>query len=49
MGSAEQGGLHRRGTNRPNYPTFDHVVPRAHGGHRVLINGLLKHRIVAIR
>ncbi len=37
-----KGGKHR---GRPSYPTFDHVVPKAHGGHRVLINGLLKHRI----
>ena len=27
----------------PDYPTFDHVVPRSKGGLRTLANGLLKH------
>ncbi|MEH3107920.1 MAG: hypothetical protein PGN09_11770 [Sphingomonas fennica] len=28
----------------PDYPTFDHVLPRSAGGRRVLANGLLKHQ-----
>ena len=27
----------------PDYPTFDHVLPRSKGGGRTLHNGLLKH------
>ncbi len=27
----------------PDYPTFDHVIARNHGGGRTLDNGLLKH------
>ena len=30
--------------HHPDYPTFDHVVPKSLGGRRVLTNGLLKHR-----
>lgn len=28
----------------PDYPTFDHVIPRQSGGGRALANGLLKHQ-----
>lgn len=38
-------GLGKQGPrSRPTYPTFDHVIPKSWGGHRVLVNGLLKHR-----
>jgi 5-methylcytosine-specific restriction endonuclease McrA len=30
--------------HHPDYPTFDHFVPRSQGGGRTLDNGLLKHR-----
>ena len=30
--------------HHPDYPTFDHVVPRSQGGGRTLANGLLKHQ-----
>lgn len=30
--------------HHPDYPTFDHVVPRSAGGGRTLNNGLLKHQ-----
>jgi hypothetical protein len=30
--------------HHPDYPTFDHVVPRSKGGGCTLDNGLLKHR-----
>jgi len=29
----------------PDYPTFDHVVPRSKGGTNRLENGILKHRL----
>ena len=28
----------------PDYPTFDHVIPRRYGGGRTIGNGLLKHQ-----
>ena len=28
----------------PDYPTFDHVIPRSRGGQNLLTNGVLKHR-----
>lgn len=38
-------GLGKQGPrSRPTSPTFDHVLPKSWGGHRVLVNGLLKHR-----
>jgi 5-methylcytosine-specific restriction endonuclease McrA len=30
--------------HHPDYPTFDHVLPRSAGGRRTLTNGLLKHQ-----
>lgn len=30
--------------HHPDYPTFDHVIPRCYGGGRTLSNGLLKHQ-----
>ncbi|WP_292020692.1 MULTISPECIES: RNA polymerase sigma factor [unclassified Brevundimonas] len=29
--------------DRPEYPTYDHIVPKSHGGGHGLVNGLLKH------
>ena len=29
--------------DRPDYPTYDHIVPKCRGGGHGLINGLLKH------
>ena len=39
------GYANRGPRSRATYPTFDHVIPKSRGGHRVLINGLLKHRV----
>jgi len=38
------GASGNRPRTRPTYPTFDHVISKNRGGHRVLINGLLEHR-----